>query len=34
MSMFIYEREGWPTFRWSDEALSASLRLFGIGRDG
>ena len=23
--MFIYEREGWPKFRWSDEALSAPL---------
>ncbi len=23
--MFIYEREGWPKFGWSDEALSASL---------
>lgn len=25
MSMFIYEREGWPAFRWSDESLSAPL---------
>lgn len=23
--MFIYERAGWPTFRWSDETLSAPL---------
>jgi Fic family protein len=23
--MFIYERKDWPEFRWSDEALSASL---------
>jgi Fic family protein len=23
--MFIYEREGWPEFRWSDETLSAPL---------
>ncbi len=29
MSMFIYEREGWPEFRWSNMALSpthASVR--------